>query len=124
MLAAGVVAGCATASVYRVVPANGRVLIDPRGYSELAQSGGMVQLRVSGMEDPVILVRQEDRYQAFSAVCTHLRCYVRPSKHFMLCPCHGSTFGLDGKALRGPAEQPLKRYRTEVSDYGIEIFIG
>jgi len=124
VLTAGVIAGCATASVYRLPSVDGRVLVDPKGYAELGQSGGMIQLNVSGVEDPLILVRHEDTYQAFSAVCTHLRCYVRPSKHFMLCPCHGSTFDLQGNALRGPAEQPLVRYRTEVSAEGIAIFLG
>jgi Rieske Fe-S protein len=123
VLVAGVVSGCATASVYRITSTNGRVLINPADYPELAQSGGMIQLRVSEVADPLILVRQEDVYQAFSAVCTHLRCFVRPSKHFLLCPCHGSTFDLEGNAVRGPAEQPLARYRTEMSADGIVIHI-
>ena len=124
LLAAGVMSGCATASVYRIVSTNGRALINPEDYLELAQSSGMIQLRVSGVADPLILVRQEDSYQAFSAVCTHLRCSVRPSKHFLVCPCHGSTFDLEGNAVRGPAEQPLTRYRTELSTDGIEIYIA
>ena len=123
VLAAGVVAGCATAPVYHVASTNRRVLIDPAGYSELAQPGGMVQLRVDHISDPIVLVRQEDSYLALSAVCTHLGCDVRPSKHFLVCPCHGSTFDLEGKAVRGPAEQPLSPYRTEVSADGIEIFL-
>ncbi len=122
-LIVGVVFGCATASVYRVNSTDGRVLIDPTDYSELGQWGGMIQLRVRGVADPLILIRQKDAYRAFSAVCTHLRCFIRPSKHFLLCPCHGSTFDLEGNAVRGPAEQPLARYKTKMSAEGIEIYI-
>ena len=123
VLVASVASACATASVYRIGTTNGRILINPTDYPELGQPGGMIQLRVNGIADPLILIRREDAYQAFSAVCTHLRCFVRPSNHFLLCPCHGSTFDLEGNALRGPAEQPLARYETKMSAKGIEIHI-
>lgn len=124
VLVASVASACATASVYRIGTTNDRVLINPTDYPELRHSGGMIQLRVNGIADPLILIRQKDAYQAFSAVCTHLRCFVRPSSHFLLCPCHGSMFDLEGNAVRGPADQPLARYKTKMSAEGIEISIG
>lgn len=124
VLVASVASACATASIYRIGTTNGRILINPTDYPELGQSGGMIQLRVNGVAHPLILIRRKDAYQAFSAVCTHLRCFVRPSNHFLLCPCHGSTFDLEGNAVRGPAEQPLARYETKMSAEGIEISIG
>lgn len=123
VLVGSVASGCATASIYRIGSTNGRILINPTDYSELGQSGGMIQFRINGVADPLILIRQKDAYQAFSAVCTHLRCFVRPSNHFLMCPCHGSTFDLEGNAVRGPAEQPLARYKTKMSAEGIEIYI-
>ena len=123
MLVGGVASGCATSSIYRIGSTNGRILINPTDYPELGQSEGMIQFRVNGVAHPLILIRRKDAYHAFSAVCTHLRCFVRPSNHFLMCPCHGSTFDLEGNAVRGPAEQPLARYETKMSAEGIEICI-
>jgi cytochrome b6-f complex iron-sulfur subunit len=117
--------GCATTAVYHLPADQGKALVSLKDYPELANVGGMIQLRISSFPDPVILIRKDDqKYLALSAVCTHLRCFVRPSKQFLLCPCHGSTFDLEGNAVRGPAEKPLKRYTVAVSDGTVEIYLG
>ena len=114
--------GCATTAVYHLPAAQGNVLVYLKDYPELAQVGGMIQLRIAGFPDPIILVRKEGQtYLALSAVCTHLHCFVRPSKQFLLCPCHGSTFDLDGHAVRGPAEEPLARYAVSMSEGQVSI---
>ncbi len=49
---------------------------------------------------------------ALSAKCTHQGCEVgwdKAAKVF-LCPCHGSKFAAQGKALRGPAQRPLPSF--------------
>jgi len=45
----------------------------------------------------------------FSPVCPHLGCHFQwnASAHQFQCPCHASTFSLDGKVLGGPAPRPL-----------------
>ena len=117
--------GCATTAVYHLPLVQGKAVVKLQDYPELAEVGGMVQLRVDGFADPVILVRKGvESYLALSAVCTHLRCFVRPSKQFLLCPCHGSTFDLEGNAVRGPAEKPLPRYDVTVSGGMVEINLG
>lgn len=117
--------GCATTAVYHLPLVQGKAVVVLQKYPELAVVGGMVQLRVDGFADPLILVRQDEKtYLALSAVCTHLRCFVRPSKQFLLCPCHGSTFDLQGNAVRGPAEKPLQRYGVTVVDGVAEIDLG
>jgi cytochrome b6-f complex iron-sulfur subunit len=62
---------------------------------------------------PLIVVRTGDTtFAALSAVCTHAGCTVRyaVSAHDIACPCHGSTFALDGKVTRGPAVLPLAQF--------------
>ena len=55
---------------------------------------------------------------AFSPVCTHLGCAYHwdERKNNFLCPCHSSTFGLDGRVLSGPAPRPLDRFRVRIEN--------
>ena len=61
---------------------------------------------------------------AFAPQCTHLGCayhWDEQHKEF-LCPCHTSTFALDGRVLTGPAPRALDRYRIKVE--GSKLWIG
>jgi menaquinol-cytochrome c reductase iron-sulfur subunit len=61
---------------------------------------------------------------AFAPQCTHLGCayhWDERNKEF-LCPCHTSTFGLDGSVLTGPAPRALDRYMTKIE--GNKLFLG
>jgi menaquinol-cytochrome c reductase iron-sulfur subunit len=55
---------------------------------------------------------------AFAPACTHLACAYHwdADKSDFLCPCHGSTFALDGTVLSGPAPLPLDRFETKVEN--------
>ena len=55
---------------------------------------------------------------AFVPSCTHLGCAYHwdEQKNNFLCPCHTSTFGLDGRVLSGPAPRPLDRYAVQIKD--------
>jgi len=55
---------------------------------------------------------------AYSPSCTHLGCAYHwddAAKNF-LCPCHTSTFSVEGKVLSGPAPRPLDRFVTRVDN--------
>lgn len=48
--------------------------------------------------------------------CTHLGCryaWSTQTSRFE-CPCHGSTFDMDGHVMRGPATQPLQRLSVHI----------
>jgi len=51
---------------------------------------------------------------ALSALCTHAGCTVNyaPARSDIVCPCHGSTFALDGAVTHGPAVKPLAAFET------------
>lgn len=56
------------------------------------------------------LITQPERgvFKAFVPRCTHAGCRVTVGVGNTIdCPCHGSTFALDGAVTRGPAAQPL-----------------
>lgn len=57
---------------------------------------------------PVVLVRQGASVTALSARCPHLGCEIhRLEGEALVCPCHGSRFGLDGRFVSGPAGRDL-----------------
>jgi len=71
-----------------------------------------------------VLRQDEQNVVAFAPQCTHLGCayhWDEKEKNF-LCPCHTSTFSIDGKVLTGPAPRPLDRLVTKI-DQG-KILIG
>lgn len=53
---------------------------------------------------------------AFSALCTHQQCTVKPAGKELHCPCHGSKYNaLTGAVLHGPAPSPLPKVEVHVA---------
>lgn len=59
------------------------------------------------------VVRQGPRLFALSAICTHRACKLDAESEKFTCPCHGSTFTLHGKVMRGPARRDLAIFAVE-----------
>lgn len=56
------------------------------------------------------------KYEGFSATCPHQGCTVTDVEgNTLVCPCHGSTFGLDGQLLQGPATRGLTPQNVTVT---------
>lgn len=70
--------------------------------------------------DPCLLIRQtEVEFVAFSSLCTHLMCPVRPElEHDRLhCPCHEGYFdATTGMPTAGPPRRPLPRIELQIED--------
>jgi Rieske Fe-S protein len=92
-------------------------------YPALFEDFGSVRLGINPIDNPVgplgsfypILINHEigATYYAMSTFCSHAGCIVPPfdgSQGAILCPCHGSGYGIDGSLLNGPASNPLIRY--------------
>ena len=79
--------------------------------ASLAAPGGARVLTFEGRRLIVVRV-SETEVIALSAVCTHSGCTVRyaPARDHIECPCHGSTFALDGGVTHGPAATPLAKF--------------
>jgi menaquinol-cytochrome c reductase iron-sulfur subunit len=71
-----------------------------------------------------VIKKAEGDIVAFTPQCTHLGCAYSydANKNEFLCPCHVSTFGLDGKVLTGPAPRALDRYDVKVA--GNKLMLG
>jgi menaquinol-cytochrome c reductase iron-sulfur subunit len=53
---------------------------------------------------------------AYGPQCTHLGCAYHwdERNNEFLCPCHTSTFSLEGSVTAGPAPRPLDRYDVKI----------
>ena len=67
---------------------------------------------------PAMLIHTENGFSAMSLVCTHLGCTLEEKEQGFSCPCHGSHFDAKGNVTHGPADQPLKSLRLEVTEQG------
>ena len=124
-LAAGALPGCASVAAYRGELAGGRVQVRIPESEEAAGNQGAILVRVPEIPDGLLLVNMGDgRMHALSAHCTHLGCQVRPGRNFLTCPCHGSTFDLEGAVVRGPAPKSLPRFEARRSGDLVEIFLS
>ena len=66
---------------------------------------------------PILLTQPiEGTVVGLSAICTHQGCTVAPDDDHLACPCHGSTYDLEGKNTGGPAPSPLPPFDVHVSN--------
>ena len=116
--------GCATVPVYPGSLSGGRIVLQRQKLDEAMAAKRVVRLSAPGFDGTILLVKAESgEYRALDATCTHQGCQVRPTGSGLTCPCHGSSYNLDGEVVRGPAQKPLQRYNTEVKAETIEIWL-
>ncbi len=104
-------------------------------------AGSSVTVRIDG--EPVLLLKTDSGYRAFSLTCTHLGCIVRwrrPTGQLeagqlqagdtragktassdqgsgsFVCPCHGGGFDAEGKVVSGPPPRPLQPLQVHERD--------
>ena len=84
--------------------------------SPLASVGRAALVQTSG-GDFLVAHTGQDTYSAMAAICTHQTCTITgfQNQNFV-CPCHGSTFDLNGRVLMGPAPASLRQYATQFSN--------
>jgi len=97
-------------------------------YPELESVGGSTVMVPDGGKcggrGPLIVIRKDaTTVIALDARCTHAGCTVafNEKRDELECPCHGSTFDLNGAVTHEPARAPLKRYPVQFD--GIVIVI-
>lgn len=69
-----------------------------------------------GIFYPVLINRGPgNQFYALNSECTHAGCAVPPYNRALgssTCPCHGSRYAIDGRAIFGPAFFPLQAYKV------------
>jgi nitrite reductase/ring-hydroxylating ferredoxin subunit/uncharacterized membrane protein len=91
------------------------------GEDEL-EAGKLVRAQADGVA--VLLIEAGDRLYALDDRCSHRGCSLQEGElrgDTVVCPCHGSTFRLDGSIAKGPATSPQPRFDVRRSGGRIEI---
>lgn len=67
-------------------------------------------------KDKVIVVNDNGKLTACSAICTHLGCLVRweDKENLLFCPCHSARYQQTGEIISGPQPKPLAAYKVRV----------
>ncbi len=80
--------------------------------------------KVAIANKPVLVIRTDKGFVAFSAVCTHLGCLVEfdAAKKAIYCPCHAGLFNLEGQVTGGPPPRPLPPY--QVSETQGKVYVS
>ena len=74
--------------------------------------------------DSVIVSKNNNRIEIFSAKCTHLGCLINKTENGILfCPCHGSEFSSTGNVVKGPADKHLKKLPYKLNSKSGEITV-
>jgi Rieske Fe-S protein len=90
---------------------DGKVTLTIAGEPALGMPGGSVVGTPEGFSDPIAVVRVDtSTVVALNARCTHLGCTVAFDGEKLQCPCHESSFALDGRVQREPATRDLETY--------------
>jgi nitrite reductase/ring-hydroxylating ferredoxin subunit/uncharacterized membrane protein len=82
-----------------------------------------IAARANGLA--IVLVRKGERIYALADRCSHRGCALHRGKlnadETLTCPCHGSTFRLDGRIVKGPATSPQPAFSARTREGMVEI---
>jgi nitrite reductase/ring-hydroxylating ferredoxin subunit/uncharacterized membrane protein len=87
------------------------------------EEGKLIGARADAVD--VLLVRRGGGVYALADRCSHRGCSLHEGKlnedDTVTCPCHGSTFRLDGSIVKGPATSPQPSFAARITDGKVEI---
>jgi cytochrome b6-f complex iron-sulfur subunit len=113
---------------FRKASGGDAVTLNLEKYEELKQDGGFVVIKevlIGDTTDNLIIVRRsETEYLVLSSVCRHKKCNVKykSERQLFVCPCHGSTYNLTGKVIKGPSTGDIPLYDAALS--GTQLIVS
>jgi cytochrome b6-f complex iron-sulfur subunit len=74
-------------------------------------------------KDKILVVNDNGKLTACSAVCTHLGCLVHwdNAQNLIACPCHGAKYKQTGEIISGPQPLPLAAFKVRVEGENLII---
>jgi nitrite reductase/ring-hydroxylating ferredoxin subunit/uncharacterized membrane protein len=86
------------------------------------EEGKLTHASVDGVA--IAIVKTGGRVHAMLDRCSHRGCSLHEGDfdgNTITCPCHGSTFRLDGTIVKGPATSPQPSFDVRVANGRVEI---
>ncbi len=116
--------GCRSGEVDRLAD---DVEVDLTEYPALQTVGETVTIDVDELALPLAITRRAeggdaDAFIVTGTECNHANCGVVRKGDGWHCPCHGSSFALDGRLLEGPATESLASYEYEIEGDVMTVF--
>jgi nitrite reductase/ring-hydroxylating ferredoxin subunit/uncharacterized membrane protein len=106
-------------TVFEDVPSEWTSVLDEADVAE----GTPTAARANGLA--VVLVRRGQQLYALADRCSHRGCSLHEGElnpdATLTCPCHGSTFRLDGSIVKGPAASPQPAFDVRTTAGKVEI---
>jgi Rieske Fe-S protein len=119
-LLSSTLSGCATLPIYKGVTEQDKINIPFASFKE----SNVLIVRNNKLEFDILLVKKhENDVNALLMKCTHQDNALTATKSGLLCTTHGSTFDLQGNVTKEPALNPLKKFKTELNNQVITIYL-
>jgi len=115
--------GCAPATgnaIYKTAISNNEVEVP----LALFDKAPLQYIRPNGWYYDIAVQKNQDGFTALLMQCTHQNNQLTLSGDTYYCNLHGSTFDKNGQVKKGPAEEPLKKYKTTVKQNNLIIQIA
>lgn len=113
----------------RPAPPPGMSLVEKGSWKSVMAAADLVEGTPTSFRSGAIegfMLRRGSQVSALSAICTHMGCILNYSslRHRFECPCHGATFGIDGRPTN-PYDDPLPRLpalQVRIERGQVEVF--
>lgn len=74
--------------------------------------------------DILVIKKKDNTYNALYMQCSHQSQPLTANKSGLFCASHGSSFDLEGNVTLQPATQPLKKFKTEIENTNLNIYLN
>jgi Rieske Fe-S protein len=121
---ASLLEGCAGISEFVGLTVNNNTIAVPLASIAKGEKNKINTGTTSWHNDILLVVADPTDYRALEMRCTHADNILSASNNGLYCTFHGSAFNLKGDVVNGPANRPLKKFRTSQENDHITIFLS
>lgn len=92
--------------------------------NSISASGLQIIHPKKSLYDIAVQKKPDGSYEALLLQCTHQENQLTVTSNGYKCSLHGSQFDKDGNVTHGPAAEPLRRYKTNIENEELHIYLN